>query len=673
MQHYRPDIDGLRAVAIVPVVLFHAGADALPGGFVGVDVFFVISGFLITGLLQQEIDGGRFSLTRFYERRIRRLFPALYAMLVGTSAIAAWLLLPVDLVAFGKSVLATSVFASNVLFWQESGYFGRAADETPLLHTWSLAVEEQFYILFPLFLVFVAARRGRRYVVATALVSAAAFVLSVVLVTTDRDAAFYLAPARAWELGLGALLALDAVPSSRRRSVRTAVAALGSVAIALSVLAYSPATAFPGTAALLPCLGAAAIIWAGRGGHNVVGDVLSARPVVLVGLVSYSLYLWHWPALALGRYYAVRDLTAVETTIVVALASVAAVASWRYVERPFRGKSGWLERGQLFGAAIVTTCGLAAIGAGVMVSSGWPARLDADVRRLADGSTDRRPHDWGCGSESIAAVGRGEVCRVGAAGATAPTFLLWGDSHARVMFDALGPVAARHGVSGLAAVRTRCPPLLGVRRVDRDDAEDCAAFNAAVVEYLTRAPEVTDVVLVARWALTAEGVREEPGETVLIVDPASTEVSVAENRRVFARSMRRSVEALRELGKRVWVVASVPEVGWDVPSVLARSQRFDRPGPPAPSRAQFVARQTHADVTLGAMDALPGVHVLRPDAVLCAGDRCVVQKAGRPLYFDSHHLSLTGAALLEPMFETIFLHRRSSANGIGSLRAAAGA
>jgi peptidoglycan/LPS O-acetylase OafA/YrhL len=640
-------------------VLFHAGADVMPGGFVGVDVFFVISGFLITGLLQQEIDSGRFSLARFYERRVRRLLPALCAMLIGTSAAAAWLLLPTDLLAFGRSVLATGAFASNILFWQESGYFGRAAEEIPLLHTWSLAVEEQFYILFPLFLVYVATRRGRRYVVATALVSAVTFVLSVVLVTTDRDAAFYLAPARAWELGLGALLALGAVPSSRHRTVRTVVAALGSVAIAVSVMAYSAATVFPGVAALLPCLGAAAIIWAGTGGHNLVGDALSARPVVLVGLVSYSLYLWHWPALALSRYYAVRDLTPVETTIVVAVAAVVAVVSWRYVERPFRGKSGWLERKQLFGVALATTGGLAAIGAGVIVSNGWPARLDGDVRRVAEGSTDRRPHDWDCGGATVAAVSRGELCRIGAAGTTAPTFLLWGDSHARVMIDAVGPVADRHGVSGLAAVRTRCPPLLGVRRVHRDDSEDCAAFNAAVIQYLTGATHVKDVVLAARWALAAEGVRDQPGETVLIVDPASNEASLAENRRVFPRSMRRSVQTLAALGKRVWIVASVPEVGWDVPSVLARSQRFDRPAPPAPSRVQFLVRQANVDVTLGALDALPGVQVLRPGSVLCTGERCEVQRAGRALYFDSHHLSLTGTALLEPMFDTIFVDQPS--------------
>jgi peptidoglycan/LPS O-acetylase OafA/YrhL len=172
MHHYRADIDGLRAVAIVPVVLFHAGVSAFPGGFVGVDVFFVISGFLITGLIRHEIDTGTFSLVNFYERRVRRLLPALFAMLLAVTVFAAWLMLPADLADYAKSVLATSLFASNFLFWQEAGYFGRAAEEIPLLHTWSLAVEEQFYILFPLFLVFVATRCARRYVAATALVTA---------------------------------------------------------------------------------------------------------------------------------------------------------------------------------------------------------------------------------------------------------------------------------------------------------------------------------------------------------------------------------------------------------------------------------------------------------------------------------------------------------------------
>lgn len=664
MHHYRPDIDGLRAVAIVPVVLFHAGLPQAQGGFVGVDVFFVISGFLITSLLRHEIDAGTFSLARFYERRIRRLFPALFAMLLATTAVAAWLLLPADLAEFGKSVLATSVFASNLLFWQESGYFGRAAVEIPLLHTWSLAVEEQFYILFPLFLAFVATRGRQRYLVATAAVTVVSFVLSLVLLDTDPDAAFYLAPSRAWELGLGALLALGALPPSHRRRVRSAAGALGAAAIGWSVLVYSPSTPFPGAAALLPCLGTVAIIWAGSGGHHAVGDALGARPVVQVGLISYSLYLWHWPALSLGRYYANRDLTGFEAATLVALSVVAALASWRYIERPFRGKSGLLERRQLFGAALAAMVVIATAGVAAIVAEGWPARLDADVQRLADGSSDRRPHDWDCGRVPASAVARGDLCRIGSDTAAAATFLLWGDSHARVMVDPLAAVAVRRGASGLVAVRTRCPPLPGVRRIDRDDAGTCKSFNAGVIRYLSRSPGVTDVVLAARWALAAEGLRygDEPGATVLLADAGSSSASPAENRRVFARSLHESVATLRKLDKRVWIVASVPEVGWNVPSVLARSVRFGHQPPPAPSQARFEARQAFVEATLAELDALPGVTVLRPAAVLCPGDRCEVVRDGRPLYFDTHHLSLTGAALLEPMFEAMFARRAPAAD-----------
>ena len=656
MQHYRADIDGLRAVAIVPVVLFHAGASAFSGGFVGVDVFFVISGFLITGLIRHEIDTGTFSLANFYERRVRRLFPALFAMLAVVTVLAAWLLLPADFADYAKSVLATSLFASNFLFWQEAGYFGRAAEEIPLLHTWSLAVEEQFYILFPLFLVFVAARCGKRYVAATALVTAASFVLSVVLLEVERDAAFYLAPSRAWELGIGALLALGAIPASRRKHLRSLAALLGIAAIACSVVLYSPSTAFPGVAALLPCLGAGAIIWAGNGGHNVVGDALSARPVVLTGLFSYSLYLWHWPLLTLGRYYVVRDLTALETSVLLTLAAVTAVASWRYVERPFRGRSGLLDRRGLFSAAATLMAIAIVASAASIVAEGWPARSDPTVRRIVDGGNDRRTRDWECGNTTLAKIRNGDLCTTGSPRAGTPTFLVWGDSHARAMADAIGAAAARAGVTGLLALRPGCAPLRDAEVWGQDAEHDCNAFAEAVVELLGRSPAVTDVVLAGRWALLAEGTRygRESGETVLLTDSHSNERSLANNRQVFARALRRSVTALLGQGKRVWLVAPVPEVGWDVPSVLARSHRFGRVPPDAPTRAEYTARQEHVLAVLNELDALPGVVVLRPDAVLCRDARCEVTRDGLPLYFDSHHLTLRGGSLLEPLFAQIF-------------------
>ena len=656
MHHYRPDIDGLRAVAIVPVVLFHAGLGAFSGGFVGVDVFFVISGFLITGLIRHEIDGGRFTLANFYERRIRRLFPALFAMLFAASAVAAWLLLPADLVDFAKSVLATSVFGSNFLFWGEAGYFGRAAEEIPLLHTWSLAVEEQYYILFPLFLLWVAARGRKRYVTATALVTAATFALSVVTLPIDPDATFYLAPFRAWELGLGALLALGAFPAPHRHALRTLVGGLGIAAIAVAVITYTPATPFPGAAALLPCLGAAAIIWAGSGGHHPVGDALSLRPVVLVGLISYSLYLWHWPILSLWRYFALRELTPVETATAVAMAVAAAVVSWRWIERPFRGRSGLLDRRQLFAAALAVMVLAVGASAVAIVAEGWPGRLEPDVRLLMAGASDRRPRNWSCENTPAEDIRAGRLCRVGSEQAATPSFLLWGDSHGRVLSDAIGAAAARGGAAGLLALRVRCAALPGVHRSEDGSGDKCDAFNQSVLDFLAGAPAVTDVILAGRWGLLAEAARygHEAGESVYLTDGTSAELSVANNRRLLERSLRHSVETLVGLGKHVWIVAPVPEIGWDVPSVLARAARFERPPPVAPSRADYDARQSFVAPLLQELDSLPGVDVLRPEAVLCPQGRCAIVSDGRPLYFDSHHLSLHGATLLEPMFGTVF-------------------
>jgi peptidoglycan/LPS O-acetylase OafA/YrhL len=654
MQGHRPDIDGLRAVAIVPVVLFHAQVPAFSGGYVGVDVFFVISGFLITGIIRHEIDAGIFTIAGFYERRVRRLLPALFAMVLVTSAIGAWLLLPSDLVDFAASVLATVFFASNVLFWQQSGYFGHAAEQTPLLHTWSLAVEEQFYILYPLFLVFVATRWKRRYVPATVAVTAASFALGLVLVAADRDAAFYLAPGRAWELGIGALLAFGVLPPSRRAPVRNVTALLGAVAIGWSVFGYSESTRFPGTAALLPCLGTAALLWAGTGGRNVVGRVLSLRPLVLVGLVSYSLYLWHWPLLALGRYHAVRPLTPGETTVLLAVAVIASVVSWRYVERPFRGKRGLWRRRPLFLAALAAGGVFTAWAAVVLLAGGWPQRLEPEVARLVASALDRRPHDWSCSNVEPARIRAGDLCRLGERSTVEPTFLVWGDSHGRVLADPIGAAAARAGAAGWLAVHTGCAPLLGVRRSDRDD--DCGEFNAATLDLLRRSPGITDVVLVGRWGLLAEGTRygQESGRDAFLVEGDESAATPERNRPMFARALQRTVTRLVALDKRVWIVGSIPEVGWNVPSVLARSVRFGRPPPMPPTLTEFERRQRFVSATLSGLDALDGVTVVWPHAYLCDRTNCAVARDGRATYFDDHHLTLHGAAPLEPMFDEVF-------------------
>ena len=659
MNHYRGDIDGLRAVAIVPVLLFHAGIGGFGGGFVGVDVFFVISGFLITGIILPEVENGRFSVVAFYERRVRRIFPALFTVLLVSAVVATCLLLPRDLGAFGRSLLATTFFASNFDFWQQAGYFGPATEEIPLLHTWSLAVEEQFYIFFPLFLLACARGARRRLIIATLLVIGASFALSVAGVTGSPDATFYLAPSRAWELGLGALLAMGAIPPSHDARVRNAVAVLGAAAVFWSVFTYSRATPFPGAAALLPCLGAASIIWAGSGGHNVVGAALRTRALVLTGLVSYSLYLWHWPLLVFARYYLIRPLTSLEAATILGVAAFGAVASWRIVERPFRGKSGLCNRRQLFLAAGGVMAAMSVYGTILLVSAGWPARMSADVRQIMASADDRRPQKWRCGRTSDAQIAAGRLCRFGSARAAEPTFIVWGDSHARVLIDAIGAAADRHGRSGLLATRSSCPPLLGVHRTDFRKPGRCSGFNREVLALIARSPQIEDVVLDARWAQSAEGTPygPEPNAPVFLSDSSSTELSIDESRRVFDRSLRRTVAELLTLGRRVWLVGPVPEVGWDVPSTIARSKYLRREIEIAPTRSEFEQRQASVLRTMTSLAQWPGVALVRPDTLLCATATCQIAVRGQPIYFDDDHLTRRGAAMLEPMLEEIFASR----------------
>src|SRR5207248_6169363 len=319
---YRPEIDGLRALAILPVVLFHYRAPGFQGGFVGVDVFFVMSGYLITGLVQSEMQCGTFSLAQFYERRVRRIFPGLFAMLAVVSIAAYVLLFPADLVRYAQSLFATALFGANFEFWREAGYFDTFANQKPLLHLWSIAVEEQFYLLFPALLILLRHAAPRLRIAAVGFVFIASFALGAWGVGAAPVATFYLLPARAWELMLGALLALGAVPAFRTRMASETLAALGLVLIGASMFAFTPATPFPGPAALLPCAGAALVIHAADPQRTFVGRALGVRPLVFIGLISYSLYLWHWPVFVFATYVHFREPTGMESPALIAFSFV---------------------------------------------------------------------------------------------------------------------------------------------------------------------------------------------------------------------------------------------------------------------------------------------------------------------------------------------------------------
>jgi len=647
---YRPEIDGLRALAILPVVFFHYGVPGFRGGFVGVDVFFVISGYLITSLIQNEIQRDSFSLAQFYARRVRRIFPALFAMLAVVSVAAFIFFFPVDLVRYAQSLFATALFGANFEFWREAGYFDAFADQKPLLHLWSIAVEEQFYLLFPALLLALrrASPRWRAATIAGVLV--ASLMLSAWGVEFAKVATFYLLPMRAWELMLGALLALGAIPVPKLRLAAELVAALGLVLILAAVFLLTSQTPFPGPAALLPCMGAALVIYAAQPDRTFAGRLLSSRPLVFIGLISYSLYLWHWPVFVFATYVDFRTPSGAASVFLIALSFVLAMFSWRFVEQPFRKARFRISHRMAFGAAACAMT-LTACSATVTASTdGLPQRLRPGLQRILAEQDDHEPRIENCFFRTAEDVRERRLCHIGARNVR-PSFLLWGDSHADAILPAVSRAAARTGRAGIFAGGESCPPLLDVTA----PAPNCRAFNDAVAALL-RDPAIHEVILEARWAKYAEGTPygDEPSGHVALLDESCNTSSNGDNHAVFQRGLARTLGELQSLHKRIVIVAAIPEIGWPVPAILARRALAEDPGSVAPRLTDYLDRQKFVLATFAQAQSHYGATVLYPHRVLCATGTCKVAMRGTPLYRDEHHLSVFGAQQLVPMMKNAF-------------------
>lgn len=651
LPRYRPDIDGLRAVAVLPVVFWHYGVWPFSGGFVGVDVFFVISGFLITSLIHAEMKAGTFSIAYFYERRIRRIFPALFAVLIATVLLAALLLFPSDLKRYAQSLQATVLFGSNFLFRNLAGYWDVVSDRKPLLHTWSLAVEEQFYLLFPLTL-YLLTKAGRKIeIAAIAGILALSLAANIWAIRATPVSDFFLLPYRAWELMLGSLLAIVKLPMPDTRALREAVMLIGLGLIAFAVFAYSADTPFPGEAAIVPCLGAALLIYAGAG-ESVVGWALRLRPVVVVGLVSYSLYLWHWPLLVFAKYALFRDLTPTETGSLIALSGLCAGLSWRFVEQPFRGRSERFSRRQIFTFAAAATIVALALGAVLQMHNGWPQRFSPDVRAIFSAAHRMKPPKaLGCLGKPKKLDPDAIACTFGAPG-TKPSFALWGDSHATVILPVVAEAAIHAHRAGLFARHHGCAPLLGV---ESSRAHGCREFNDKIVRQITRDPDIHLVILLAHWAKSAEGVAygHDDAGNLFLTDAQSPVPLLPNDPAVFTRGLDRTVAALTRAGKRVVIVASIPEIGWPVPETLARMTLAHTRRELGPTLAEYLARQKTVFAALAQMQKKYGATVLYPHTILCRNGRCPAQGDGVPIYVDAHHLNYRGALLLKPLLDPL--------------------
>lgn len=604
---HRPDIDGLRALAILPVLLFHAHVPGFSGGYVGVDIFFVISGFLITGIIARDMDEGRFSIVDFYDRRFRRILPAFFVMMMAVLGAATWIYLPSDFEGVPRSAVAASLFASNLWFFTDTGYFAGGADAKPLLHSWSLAVEEQFYVGFPLLLTLIARRAPRARVAIVAFFAAGSLTLSIAMQRDMTGFTFYLLPARAWELLAGSLLALGAARPIASRVLRETICAVALGAIAAAVVFYNNTTPFPGLGALPPVFGAAALIHCAPG--TWTGRLLSAPPSARIGLLSYSLYLWHWPLIVFVEYATDAPLAGLTRLVVLAASFACAYLSWRFIERPFRTRSR-LQRRSVFalaGLSIAVTC---ALSLGMMATGGWPGRFAPAVLARIEGRNDISPFRKTCHDSFVRGA---EPCALGAA--VRPSSLLWGDSHGVELSYALSLKAREDGRAIIERTASSCPPVLGY---DAPDAR-CSEANQATYQAILADPAIQRVYLAAFWA---NGDFDNP---------------------IFVAKLARTVALLRHAGRSVTIIGPVPPQPFDVPRRLAHlAQRGESAVAEGVMRAQVEAKTVHLRRLFEVLKR-QGVTVIDPIAALCDATRCALETDGKPLYFDSHHLTVAGA------------------------------
>ena len=650
---YRADIDGLRAVAVLSVLFYHAGLTLFSGGYVGVDIFFVISGYLITRIIVREIANNEFSLARFYERRFRRILPALAAVILACFIAGAWLLSPNKLTKFSESAIATTVFSSNILFYFETNYFD-AVQMKPLLHTWSLAIEEQYYIFFPLLLLLISKKAPGQYFKWLLALTVVSFVGCVLLTPIDASAAFYLLPTRAWELLLGGLLILPALPAAKSTMQREAIAAVGLVLILYSVFCFTPETSFPGYAVAAPTLGAALIIYAGMQGLTQVSRLLAWRPMVFVGLISYSLYLWHWPVFVYSKIYLIKTPGATAIAVMLIASFVLAILSWRFVETPFREKRFFANTSQLLRAAVLASLFIISCAAVFKLSGGLPWR-HPDKTGQPYVAHDAAWDYWASCENVADKLSRHEgLCRIGNPDGEI-TFMLWGDSHARALASGIDASAKRQGASGVISTELACPPFMGV---DRAHMQSCVKFNNAVLEYLRTKPEIKTVVLAGRWALSANGSRykQESGSPVRLRDTESASAKQLPNAEIFSAGLDRTIRALHKMGKQVVLVGPIPEVGINVMQsyFVAQATGRDISALIAPTVPEYQQRTETVMKIFAALNPDTSLRMIAVDKVLCDDKLCKVVVDDQPLYRDDDHLSTFGSHYVSHLFDDVF-------------------
>ena len=644
---YRAEIDGLRALAVLPVILFHAGFEWFSGGFVGVDVFFVISGYLITTIIISEMAEGKFSIVNFYERRARRILPALFFVMSACLPFAWLWLAPNDLKDFGQSLVAVSTFSSNILFWQQSGYFDTAAELKPLLHTWSLAVEEQYYILFPIFLM-LTWRLGIKWVL---ILLSVVFLLSLGVAQWGAyykpSATFFLLPTRGWELLVGVFAAFYLKHNTHLKShfLNQVLSLLGFGMIVYSIVAFDKTTPFPSLHALIPTIGTGLLILFAVP-KTLIHKLLSLKFIVGIGLISYSAYLWHQPFLAFARHRLLGDVSDFILIVLCTASLVMAWFSWKFVEAPFRNRKT-LTRKKIFFFSIVCMALFSSLGISMHLKNGYEDRVSfseelansfkrPSLENCFDTPFNHSVEEWGC------ILGRSEG-RI--------NFILFGDSHSLSFKTLIDQKAKEKDVKVFYTGSSGCLPFLGIYPKRNDQYENnCNLLNERIFE-LAKSNDVDGIILSARWSYYTYGDYGYSGAQLVSNLPEGP-FSLQKSIDTFTTALERTVDNYNSIDVPIHLITQPPHQKYPPQSVYFRIAKGMGSVESVSVRRSDFDRLN--EIPINAFYKYESkINIYNITDLFCDEYVCLIGERDRSFYFDEDHLGTYGALKLEKVIDNI--------------------
>lgn len=667
---YRADIDGLRAVAVLCVVIFHAFPGLLRGGFVGVDVFFVISGYLISGIIFRGLLNGNFSFSTFYGHRVKRIFPALFLVLAASFAAGWFVLLPQEFTQLGKHIATGAGFVQNFALWFEDGYFNTVTELKPLMHLWSLAVEEQFYIVYPI-LICLLWRARINLLASIVVIAVTSFVLNITTISTDSVRVFFSPQYRFWEIMAGCVLSYIQVfqqskaatfvrmcfkraPTNLQGSRLNDLASMGGLILILGTAgAVSKQVLFPGWWALPPVLGACLLIAAGPGAW-VNRKLLSHPAAVFVGLISYPLYLWHWPLLSFARITESSTPSAIIRASAVVIAIILSWATYRFVERPIRYRARWPHVTPALCSLMIVVAG---VGYATKINGGFSFRQERLIEANSQFGWEGLVFNQDCANAFPQLAG--EHCNLSKP--ADPTIALLGDSHSNAIYPGLAELASLKDEVVVNFARGGCTPFFDVSSFERGKTDYCADYTNRALEFSERHPSIRTIVLSSRGPLYITGKGYNERYDWILASPDAPKAATF--RDVYEAGMRKTFDRLSKSGKTIVFVIDVPELGFN-PRACVPTRPWSITGqtkePCAITRAEYDRRNAaYRAVVKKVAASFPAVKVVDPSRVFCDDEYCWAMKDGKLTYRDGNHLSVFGSSLVAQQIFPDVLHGTS--------------